>query len=136
LFHSTDFRPAPDVLVLDVEYEPLSDLVCRSERETAGIRLLWQELERATLVPGDQAPNGLVRMGSHVRFTDLEDCTAHEVRLVYPEEASAEGDVVVTNSLGAALVGLRPGDTFTWRDSSRRRRKVRIDAVDGRPSPA
>jgi regulator of nucleoside diphosphate kinase len=133
LFHSTDFRHAPDVLVLDVEYEPLSDLVCRSERETAGIRLLWRELERATLVPRDKAPDGLVRMGSHVRFTDLEDCTVHEVRLVYPEEASAQGDVAVTNSLGAALVGLRPGDAFTWRDSSGRRRKVRIDTVDGRP---
>ena len=131
--------PLPAVRVLDGEYDPLADLVCASDQETEGLHLLWQELERATVLPAPQAPADLIRMGSRVRVADLTGGGTRTVRLVFPEEAAGPDRVSVTSALGAALIGLRPGDTFTWRDKGERRR-VRVVAVEPppprRPRPA
>jgi regulator of nucleoside diphosphate kinase len=127
----TDLNPGsrPPVYVLDWEYDPLADLVCASERKTAGVSLLWEELERATVLPGPQAPPDLVRMGSRVYFTDLARRESKMVRLVYPSEASAPTLVSVTSSLGAALVGLRTGDEFAWTAADGELRRIHIDEV-------
>jgi len=130
-----DHPPAkPQVFVLDDEYEALADLVCASPRATAGIALLWAELDRAVIVGADRAPDDLVRMGSRARFTDLSEGRAQTVRLVYPDQASGRGKVAVTSSLGAALIGLKPGGMFHWTDSDGRRRTIQVDTVE--PPPA
>ena len=126
--------PLPAVRVLDGEYDPLADLVCASDQETAGLNLLWQELERATVLPAPQAPADLVRMGSRVRVADLTRGGTRTVRLVFPEEATGPNRVSVTSALGAALIGLRPGDTFAWRDPGDAPGRVRVVAVQPPPT--
>lgn len=123
----------PEIYVLNKEYDPLADLVCASERGTAGLSLLWQELERATLVPAPRAPADFVRMGSRVHFTDLSRRGKESVRLVFPSEAVSRTLVSVASSLGAALVGLGAGDEFEWRDSDGELRRIRIDEVEPPP---
>ena len=120
----------PDVVVLDDEYIDLSDIICGSERPTAGLSLLWRELGRATLAPRTRAPADLVRMGSRIHFTDLDRRESRMVHLVYPEDASAPIFVPVTSSIGAALLGLRPGDIFSWLDPAGEVRTLRIDKVE------
>lgn len=123
----------PEVFIVEAEYEPLSDLVCASERATVGISLLWRELERATMVPEQQAPADLVRMGSRVHFTDLTRREQRMVRLVFPAEASEPTLVSATSGLGAALIGLRVGDVFEWWGADQQPRRVRVDMVGPPP---
>lgn len=120
----------PPVLILDDEYEELSDLVCASARPTPGISLLWQELKRATLVPAGSAPEDVARLDSRVRFLDLDRGGRRIVRLVYPHEATSRSFEPVTSTIGAALIGLRPGDTFRWRSSDGAVRTVKLEGVD------
>lgn len=120
----------PDVVILDDEYIDLSDIICGSPRATAGLALLWRELGRATLAPRTKAPADLIRMGSRVHFTDLDRRETRMVHLVYPDEASAPVFMSVTSSIGAALLGLRPGDLFSWVDPGGAVRTLRIDKVE------
>ncbi|WP_436017747.1 GreA/GreB family elongation factor [Phenylobacterium sp. LjRoot219] len=120
----------PSIVVLDDEYTDLSDIICSAARTTAGLSLLWRELGRATLSPRTRAPADLVRMGSRVHFTDLDRRESRMVHLVYPEEASTPVFVPVTSSIGAALLGLRPGDVFSWVDPAGEVRTLRIDRVE------
>ncbi|MDP3173338.1 MAG: GreA/GreB family elongation factor [Phenylobacterium sp.] len=119
----------PKIFVVDREYDPLADLVCSSARETVGLNLLWEELERATLLPSHKAPAGLIRMGSCVWFTDLISGESRSVRLVFPREPASNATVSVASSLGAALVGLCAGDEIEWRAADGKLRHVRVDSV-------
>lgn len=121
---------SPQVHVLEDEYETLADVVCASYRATPGIALLWQELERAQRLKADEAPNDLVRMGVRLAFTDLERQVSTFARLVYPQEAHRPDGIAVTTSVGAALLGLRKGQVFEWKETSGKRRAVRVDAVE------
>jgi len=120
----------PDVVVLDDEYIDLSDIICGAQSSTAGLALLWRELGRATLAPRTKAPADLVRMGSRVHYTDLDRRESRLVHLVYPEDAAAPAFLSVTSSIGAALLGLRAGDRFSWVDPAGAVRTVRIDKVE------
>jgi regulator of nucleoside diphosphate kinase len=126
----------PPVQVTDDDYERLSDLVCASAVETEAIALLWRELVRAAVIPPAQAPEDLVRMGSVVGYTDLISGEGRTARLAYPDPGPlAPGDVAVTSVLGAALVGLRASDTFTWTSPSQGAGSIRIDRVEQQPAP-
>jgi regulator of nucleoside diphosphate kinase len=133
---SAEMHPAyaahpPPVHVVEDEYERLSDIVCASPRETEAIALLWRELERAAIVPPDQAPEDLVRMHSVVGFTDLLTGARGTARLAYPvEDKPGATDVSVASTLGAALIGLRAGSIFAWTSVEEGARLIRIDTVD------
>lgn len=128
LLHTTQNRP--QVVILEEEYVGLSDILCSSERSTAGLSLLLQELGRAELAPRAKAPSDLVRMRSRVHYTDLDRRESRMVHLVYPEEVSAPVFISVTSAIGAALIGLREGDVFNWTDASGELRTVRVDKVE------
>lgn len=120
----------PDVVILSDEYVGLYDIVCGAPSSTSGMCLLSRELVRATLTPRARAPLDLVRMGSRVHFTDLDRRESRMVHLVYPEEAGAPTFIPVTSTIGAALIGLRAGDVFSWKDATGEIRRLRIDAVE------
>jgi regulator of nucleoside diphosphate kinase len=119
---------APKVVVSEDEYETLADLICASERATAGLALLWRELDRAEQRPDE--PQGRVRVGSEVTYADLARGVRRRVRLSLPAEAGPK-DIDVTSELGAALLGLRRGDVFSWRASDGRLQRILIEEVTG-----
>jgi regulator of nucleoside diphosphate kinase len=88
---------------------------------------LLYELERARVV--DDVPGDIVRMGSTVRYrTD----TGQEptVTLVYPADADiTEGRISVLTPIGTALIGLRVGQSITWRDRAHKRHMLTLLAV-------
>lgn len=129
---SIQYRPkaAPAVFVLDNEYDPLADLVCSSPRSTAGIALLWNELDRATIIEAGRAPEDLVRMGCRVTIRDKNSDEVFSVRLVYPTEAAKPDRVSVASGLGAALIGLPRGEEFHWTSADGRRRVIEIVLVE------
>lgn len=74
---------------------------------------LNHELDRAALVPDAHVPDDVVTVGSRVTYA-TEDGRRHRVTLAYPEQADpAAGRVSVTSPVGAALLGLRPGQSIT-----------------------
>jgi regulator of nucleoside diphosphate kinase len=120
----------PDVTVTEADYERLAGIVCASGELDEPLSLLWEELLRAEIVGGAAAPRDLVRMHSRVRFTDGTSGPSRTVRLVYPRGADQPDDIEVTSTLGAALLGLRPGGAFSWVTGDGAVRTVRVEAVE------
>jgi regulator of nucleoside diphosphate kinase len=119
----------PDVYFLEDDYDRLLDLICGSRRATPGITLLWQELQRAERVAAGEAPADVVRLGSLVSFTDLASGRRRAAQLVTPGQAAERARVSVTSQDGAALIGLRAGDTFSWNLADGAAGALRIDQV-------
>jgi len=104
----------PEIIVADSDYERLTNLATAAlERVPETAEELLTELERATVVPDDALPGGVVRMGSVVEFRTDED--QKRVTLVFPADANiAAGKVSVLTPIGAALIGLSEGESINW----------------------
>ncbi|MBD1405156.1 nucleoside diphosphate kinase regulator [Leclercia adecarboxylata] len=76
---------------------------------------LNDELDRAQMCAPQDMPANVVTMNSQVKFRDL---TTGEVRtrtLVYPAQMTdSSTQLSVMAPVGAALIGLRTGDTIHW----------------------
>jgi regulator of nucleoside diphosphate kinase len=73
------------------------------------------ELDRAQMCTPQEMPHDVVSMNSQVKFRDL---TTGEIRtrtLVYPAQMTDSAtQLSVLAPVGAALIGLRAGDTIHW----------------------
>ncbi|RVE89844.1 nucleoside diphosphate kinase regulator [Sinorhizobium meliloti] len=82
---------------------------------------LIEKLERPCVLPDDQVPPDVVRIGSIVTC-EVEDGPRRTFSLVYPDDVDAEeGRISVLTPVGVALLGLRPGQAVQWfsRDGQR-----------------
>ncbi|WP_417580703.1 nucleoside diphosphate kinase regulator [Pelagibacterium sp.] len=92
---------------------------------------LMTELDRARVVAQGKLPDDAVRMGSVVSFTTT-DGFDRTFQLVFPGEADiSSGKVSVLTPIGAALIGLREGQSIPW--TSRDGRKLTLTVVNVRP---
>lgn len=92
--------------------------------------ILLTELDRARVVADDKLPEGIVRMGSRVRY-ETDGGGEHLVTLVYPVDADIEQSrVSVMTPIGVALIGLKAGQSITWRDRAGKRNKLTIVSVE------
>lgn len=67
------------------------------------------------MVPAREVGADVITMSSRVVFTDDAGET-HDVTLVYPEEADMEKSrLSVLTPVGAALIGLKVGQSIEWR---------------------
>jgi regulator of nucleoside diphosphate kinase len=86
-----------------------------SERASPAASMLLSEIGRATIVVQDSLPPQVVAVHSEVEIRDNVTNTKRRLRLVYPEDATLDSNMVsVLTPLGAALVGLSVGDTIDW----------------------
>jgi len=109
-----DFDLSPQITIGEAEHRKLAVLALTSNEHSPDDNdfLLW-ELDRARLVPDDQLPGDVVRLGSVVRYRDPRG--EHTVRLGYPaEHAPYPPAVSVLTPVGTALLGLRKGQSITW----------------------
>ena len=96
-----------------------------SEASTVADDLLV-ELDRASVVPSEQVPADVVRMGSHVRYR-TSDGDEREVELVYPADADIDCNrISVLTPIGAALIGLAKGQSITWQTRAGRRQVLTV----------
>jgi regulator of nucleoside diphosphate kinase len=117
--------------------------VLRLERH---VRVLNTEAEReriddllatAHIVPGEEVPDDVVTMNSHVVYRDLATQMAHEVTLVYPELAdSTLQRLSVTSAVGVALLGARLGEEVNAVLPNGQQRQLQILAVPFQPEAA
>lgn len=81
-------------------------------RSESVARTLLAEIERADVVRDRDLPRDAVRMYSWVEF-EIDGRDRRSVQLVYPGEADIERNrVSVLTPIGAALIGLSPGQTI------------------------
>lgn len=92
--------------------------------------VLLTELDRAKVVADGKLPEGVVRMGSRVTY-QTNAGQAQTVTLVYPVDADIEqGRISVMTPIGVALIGLKAGQSITWRDRADKRHKLTIELVE------
>ncbi len=79
---------------------------------------LFDELDAAIVVADDQIPRDVVRMNSIVTYLDEALNATSTVKLVYPSaidtEVAGAKAVSVLAPIGAALIGLREGESISW----------------------
>lgn len=90
---------------------------------------LLTELERAKVIADDKVPDTIARMGSSVTYRTNAG-QEQTVTIVYPAEADIEqGRISVMTPIGTALIGLKTGQSITWRDRADKRHKLTVEAV-------
>lgn len=110
-----DLNLSPDLIVGASDHRQLTILALAGVGHSPEVAdSLLYELERAEVLPDFLVPPDAVRMGSRVRFR-MGGGAEREVALVLPADADiGEGRVSVLTPVGAALIGLRRGQSITW----------------------
>ncbi len=106
---------SPAIVLSQSDHRQLSLLALAGTGHSADIADdLLHELDRAEIVADVALPDQIVRMGSVVRFRTGRD--QRTVTLVYPADADiGSARVSVLTPIGTALVGLRAGQSITFR---------------------
>jgi regulator of nucleoside diphosphate kinase len=105
----------PQIIVTQSEHRKLL-MLAASSTGSAGPAAdsLLAEMERAEVVPDGKLPPDVVGMGARVRYRSDRDEIV-EVELVYPSGADvSKSRISVLTPVGAALIGLRTGQSITW----------------------
>jgi len=118
----------PQITVARSEHQQLLALAA-SGNGSAAADSLWDEMDRARVVADPKLPADVVRMGSRVHYrTDKNDDV--EVTLVFPVDADiSKGNVSVLTPIGAALIGLRAGQSITWEARDGKKHALTVVAV-------
>lgn len=121
----------PQIHLLASESDLVADLALRAEHQQPAVAaMLLGEIDRAELYEPETLPEDAVRLGSDVDFVDEKTCQLRKVRLVLPALANiAEGRISILTPMGAALYGLRTGDSIDWPDLDGKSRRIRIVRV-------
>jgi regulator of nucleoside diphosphate kinase len=117
----------PDIIITTSDLERLRPVIDANDTPVA--EALDAELHRARVVAPRDVPPDVVTMHSELVYEDCDTHARREVQLVYPHEADAStGRISVLAPIGSALLGLRVGQTITWRvpSGARRLRVVEI----------
>lgn len=130
---TTPPRPGrlPTITLTNSVHERLSELALAVENRLPEVaEYLERELERARVVPDVALPPSTVTIGSHVTFVDCDTEQQHNVTLVWPmEEDASRHRLSVLTPVGAALIGLRAGQSIGWKNRVGTWRRLRVEAV-------
>ena len=121
---------SPDIVLSVVDHHQLNQLAMAGLERTPDLSDdLLNELERASVVDAAAVPADIVRMGSTVTYR-TDSGQEQEVTLVYPVDADiATGRISIMTPIGTALIGLRVGQSITWRARDGRRHMLTVLAV-------
>jgi regulator of nucleoside diphosphate kinase len=109
----------PPVTISAGDYDRLAFLASfglNSQQDRSAAAMLANELIRATILTPRAIPSSVATMHSRLEFRDDVTWDVRRATLVYPDEDDGEADSIsVLSSEGAALIGLREGQSITWR---------------------
>jgi regulator of nucleoside diphosphate kinase len=98
---------------------------------------LEEEIARAEICEPQDLPPDVVTMNSEVVCIDEASGAQRRLRLVYPEAAGSAADAVsVLAPVGAALLGLRCGQSIDWPLPGGRTARLRVSEVPYQPEAA
>ncbi len=106
----------PTIIINDLDAERIDILL--EQPAYAGLPIadaLNAELDRAQMCSPEEMPHGVVTMNSRVKFRNLSDGEVRVRTLVYPAKMTdSNTQLSVMAPVGAALLGLRVGDSIHW----------------------
>ena len=120
----------PHILISTTEEKRLTTIAIAASRYLPEVSAaLLSELERADVWPETAMPADVVRIGSIIEFeVDHDRCL--KVQLVFPENADINaGRISVLTPVGAALIGLSPGQSMEWSGNDGKDRVLTVLAV-------
>ena len=92
--------------------------------------VLAGELDRAHVLAAGRRPQDIVSMNSEVEFRDDGSEWVQRMTLVYPADADvSKNRLSVLTPVGAALIGVRAGESITWETPSGQLRKLTVLSV-------
>ncbi|VEB99697.1 Regulator of nucleoside diphosphate kinase [Cedecea lapagei] len=106
----------PAIIINELDAERLDRLLEQPQYAKAPLaEALNAELDRAEMCSPENMPPDVVSMNSRVEFRDLSTQEVHVRTLVYPANLTdSDNQLSVMAPVGAALLGLRVGDTINW----------------------
>ena len=106
----------PTIIINDLDAERIDILL--EQPAYAGLPIadaLNAELDRAQMCSPEEMPHDVVTMNSRVKFRNLSDGEVRVRTLVYPAKMTdSNTQLSVMAPVGAALLGLRVGDSIHW----------------------
>jgi regulator of nucleoside diphosphate kinase len=113
---SNNYSTQAAVRMTPADYARLAALAALAAAPaTLGGSILAAEVERAQVVEGDAPDQHFVRLHSRIEYIDLTSGRTRVVQVVPPNEADVDqGRISVLSPVGAALIGLKTGDSFAW----------------------
>jgi regulator of nucleoside diphosphate kinase len=120
----------PRILISKADEKRLTAIAtAASQRVPEASAALLTELERADVLPETAMPADVVRIGSIIEF-EVDDGRRLKVQLVLPENADINaGKISVLTPVGAALIGLSPGQAMEWSGNDGKERLLTVLAV-------
>lgn len=107
----------PPVVLCLSDYDTLERTALAALLHTPRVAAsLLQEVDRAAVVADADLRSDVVRLGSWVAFRNAANGALRRVRLVAALADTHADDLSVLTSEGAALIGLRQGQTIRWSD--------------------
>lgn len=132
MLHHSPANMLPRITVSETEEHLLTLLATGAEltrRSEDVARTLLSEMERADVISDKAMPADVVRMSSRVEFT-IDGGSPRQMELVFPIDADIEeGRISVLTPIGAALIGLSPGQMMMFRGRDGRPHKLRVTSV-------
>jgi regulator of nucleoside diphosphate kinase len=124
-----DFNLSPPIAIGQDEHRQLTVLALAGIEHSPDVADdLLHELDRAELLPDANVPRDIVRMGSRVSYRSGNEERA--VTLVYPANADiAQSRISVLTPVGAALIGMRAGQSITSMTRDGRKQVLTVLAV-------
>lgn len=118
-------------MISETEAQRLTAIALQMEASAPAVAdMLLNELERAQVRPDAAMPAQVVGMHSTVEFVDEVHGKTRTVQLVYPREADiSAGKISVLTPIGAALIGLKAGQSILWPDRDGKDRVLKILSV-------
>jgi regulator of nucleoside diphosphate kinase len=123
-----NMEKSPPLIISHDDFQKISSLILIAESEIGN--LLEEELGRAKIVSSDQLPKDVVSIDSEVTFLDLDSQKERTLTLTYPHAADIQANrVSVLAPMGAALIGLRVGQTIDWPVPDNKVRRIKVVSV-------
>ena len=104
-----------------------------SEKEA---QALAAELEQAKIVEPEEMPHNVVTMNSKVKITFVKTGKQIELKIVYPQDADINQNLIsIFSPIAAALIGYKEGETIDWIVPSGPTR-IKVDEIVYQPEAA
>lgn len=130
--HSYETRQTlPPIVVSKDDYKRVVDLALFAEDSAPEVAsVLLAEMERARVVSPKTLPATAVQMGSTIDYRTAAG-EERRVTMVYPGEADiSQGKISILTPIGAALIGLSPGQTIAWMARDGRQQHLTVLRVE------
>lgn len=129
---------APPITLSSRDFDRLEALLDAPQwQNNATAQALRGEMDRARVLAPEEIPADLVTMNSTVTCIEEIGGKQHALTLAYPADAdAAQGRVSVFAPVGAALLGLRIGQSIDWTTPDGQPLRLRVTAISYQPEAA